>query len=312
MFDYLKLFRWPNLLIVLLSMVLTQVLVINPILNTPVFEAGMSLFEFAFLLIATLLITIGGYLINDYFDMQADSINKPDENQVGKKFAVARVQLLYWVITIVGVLAGTYLSWIYDQINYALIFVFAAGLLWFYSERYQCIPMVGNLVVAFLSALSFGLVWLFEFSALSIKPEVFASVQSMFPLVNHFIFMYMGFAFLTSWLREVLKDIEDIEGDSRSGCNSFAVAYGEMKSKILAIGITVAGLIFSVWFQVSFFRAGFYYLFGYFILIDLLFLLAVLWITQAKKKSDYKRLAFSIKLIMLIGILSMVLVYVEI
>jgi 4-hydroxybenzoate polyprenyltransferase len=293
-------------------MVLTLYLVINPILHTSVFGAGMILTEFAILIVATLFITMGGYLINDFFDMQADSINKPGENQVGKKFAVARVQLLYWIFTVAGVLAGTYLSWIYDQLNYALIFVFAAGLLWFYSERYQCIPVVGNLVVAFLSALSFGLVWLFEFSALGTKPEIFASVQSMFPLVNHFIFMYMGFAFITSWLREVVKDVEDIEGDSRFGCNSFAVTYGEKKSKLLAIGIAVAGLVFSVWFQITFYRAGFYYLFGYFILIDLLFLMAILWITQAKKKTDYKRLALFIKLIMLIGILSMLLVYFEI
>lgn len=272
----------------------------------------MTSMDFAILIVATLFITMGGYLINDLFDMQADGINKPGENQVGKKFAVARIQLLYWIFTIAGVLAGTYLSWTLNQINYALIFVFAAGLLWFYSERYQCIPVVGNIVVAFLSALSFGLVWLFEFFALSNNAEVFAAVQSSFPLVNHFMLMYMSFAFITSLLREVVKDVEDTEGDSRFGCNSFAVVYGEKKSKLLAIGIAIAGLIFSVWFQASFFRAGFYYLFGYFILIDLLFLTAILWISQARKKSDYKRLTFFLKLIMLIGILSMVLVYFEI
>jgi 4-hydroxybenzoate polyprenyltransferase len=311
MLSFLKLIRWPNLVIMLVSMIFILLLVINPILNTPSFEAGMSLFQFVLLLISTLLITAGGYVINDFFDMQSDSINKPGINQVGKKYAVARIQLLYWIFTILGVLTGTYLCWVLDQLNYALIFVFAAGLLWFYSERYKCMPLVGNIVVAFLSALSFGLVWIFEFFALTNNPASFGTVQSMFPLVNHFVLMYMGFAFLVSLTREVVKDIEDIEGDKKFGCKTFAVAYGEKKSKSLAMIIAFGGLLFSVWFQVMFFQAEFYILFGYFIAIDLLFIMVVIWLSQAKKKSDYKKLAFFIKMTMLIGIFSMFLVYFE-
>ena len=136
-------------------------LVIKPVLQIGDMMPGMSLFQFGLLILSTLLITAGGYLINDFFDMEADGINKPGQNQVGKRFAVARVQLLYWLFTVLGVLLGTIMSWQLNKIEYALVFVFAAGLLWFYSERYQCMPLVGNLVVAFLSALSFGLVWVF-------------------------------------------------------------------------------------------------------------------------------------------------------
>ncbi len=312
MIDFLKLIRWPNLVIVLLSMLLTLLFVVHPILGITGFESGMNALQFSLLILSTLLITIGGYLINDFFDMQTDSINKPGKNQVGKRFAVARIQLLYWLFTIGGVLLGTLLSWNLEQLNYALIFVFAAGLLWFYSERYKCMPVVGNVVVAFLSALSFGLVWIFEFFALSQNPIVFSNVQSSFPLVHHFVLIYMGFAFVVSFLREVVKDVEDVEGDNRYGCDTFAVAYGRSKSKYLALFIAIAGFIFSVWLQWFFYKADFIILMSYFIIIDVLFVLILVWLTQAKEKSDYKRLSGIVKILMVVGILSMILVYFEI
>jgi 4-hydroxybenzoate polyprenyltransferase len=312
MIHFLKLIRWPNLLIVFLSMLFTRYLVIHPILGFEGLTSGMNTLEFTLLIVSTLLITMGGYLINDFFDMQSDSINKPGKNQVGKRFAVARIQLLYWSFTILGVLIGTLLSWKLSRLNYALIFAFAAGLLWFYSERYKCIPIVGNVVVAFLSALSFGLVWIFEFFALTQNAHEFGAVQSNFPLVHHFILIYTGFAFIVSLLREVIKDIEDVEGDKQFGCNTFAVAYGAIKAKYLGHFIALVGLTFSIWLQWFFYRAGFMILLGYFIVIDILFLTIMIWLFQATRKSDYNRLSFFIKALMVIGILSMILVYFEI
>lgn len=312
MLHFLKLIRWPNLMIVIISMVFTLFFLINPILNNELLKSGLTLFQFVLLVTATLSITVGGYLINDFFDMQADNINKPGENQVGKRYAVARIQLLYWVFTIGGVLIGSVLSWILNQLNYAFIFVFAAGLLWLYSERYQCIPIVGNVVVAFLSALSFGLVWAFEFFALTNNGLEFSMVQANFPLVNHFVLMYMGFAFMVSFLREVTKDIEDYEGDDRFGCRTFAVAYGQKKSKIVGVAVAMAGLLFSVWFQVFFFQAGFWLLFGYFFAIDLLFIIVIFSLYRVTTKSDYSKLSMFIKMLMLTGILSMILVYFEV
>ena len=310
--NILRLIRWPNLLIVTFSMVFISFFVINPILQTSGSGSGMTNVQFALLILSTLFITTGGYLINDFFDMQADSINKPGTNQVGKRFPVATIQLLYWVFTLAGVLLGAVLSWMLNQINYALIFVFAAGLLWFYSERYQCMPVVGNIVVAFLSSLSFGLVWIFEFFALSNQATVFSTVQSNFPLVNRFVLIYMGFAFMVSFLREIIKDVEDFDGDDRYGCKTFAVAYGQRKSKILGLAVAIAGLIFSVWFQTFFYQAEFLLLFGYFMVIDLLFIAIIIWLMRAEKKKDFNKLSLFIKVLMLIGILSMILVYFEV
>ena len=312
MISFLKLIRWPNLLIVLISMLLILLFVINPVLGSGWFAVGLSKLEFSLLILATLFITIGGYLINDFFDMDADRFNKPGKNQVGLKWPVSTVQLLYWVFTIGGVGLGVLVSWMVNQINYSLIFVFSAGMLWFYSERYQCIPVVGNIVVAFLSTLSFGLVWLYQFFALSSDAIGFTYVQAGFPLANRLVLIYMTFAFVTSFLREVLKDIEDKEGDEKFGCNTMAVVYGIEKSKVLAIILTGLGLAATIWIQMFFKQAEFWMLFGYFFLIDLLFIICLIQTIRAKKKADFRKLSNYVKWLMVIGILSMILIYFEV
>ena len=311
MLSFLKLIRWPNLLMIVVSMKFTLFFVVSPALGLDWFEGGMDVREFTLLVSATLFLAMGGYLINDFFDMDVDTVNKPGKNQVGRKFSVFMTNTLYWVFTVSGVLLGTLFSYLLNQINYALIFLFVAGLLWFYSEKYQCQPLVGNVVISLLSALSFGLVWLFEFFALSNHAEVFTAVQANFGLVNRLVLIYMGFAFLVSLLREVVKDIEDFEGDDRFGCRTFAVVYGRNKARSLALGIALTGLLAAFWFQYYFIMASFTLLFAFFFVVDAMFVTAIVWLLMAKETNDYAKLSTLIKLLMLAGVLSMILFYFE-
>ncbi|MEJ2594262.1 MAG: geranylgeranylglycerol-phosphate geranylgeranyltransferase [bacterium] len=307
----LKLIRWPNLVMILASMTLVLLFVIQPGLQIAWFAGGLDIFQFVILVVATLLVTTGGYVINDLFDLEADRINKPGKNLVGTKFSVASIQTIYWILTLLGVLAGAWLSWSVGRLGASLIFFFSAGLLWFYSERYQCMPLVGNLVVAFLSALSFYIVWIFQFLALKTEPYIFTYAQGSFPLVSRFMLIYGGFAFFVSLLREIVKDVEDREGDERFGCGTMVVVWGLKASRIAAAivsGLCLAGTILVLIF---FLEARFYYLFGYFIAIGLLFVYAFALVLSGKKRSDFKRLSVFIKLLMVVGIASMVLVYFE-
>ncbi|HEY9115029.1 MAG TPA: geranylgeranylglycerol-phosphate geranylgeranyltransferase [Bacteroidales bacterium] len=311
MIQFLRLIRWPNLLIIILSMAFMLYFLINPMLGMITGEAGLNYLEFGLLVIATVFISIGGYLINDFFDMDIDEVNKPGKNQVGRYFSVYSVQVMYWIFTVLGILAGVLLSWMLNQINYSLLFVFCAGLLWFYSERYQNIPIVGNLVIASLSALSFGIVWLFQFFALSNDPHFFVTVQASFPLVNRLVLIYMAFAFLTSLLREFVKDIEDIKGDERFGSRTFAVVFGERKARYFASVFALIGLAGSIWIQVIFLNFKFWILFGYFFLLDAMFVTILFWIFRANESSNYRWLSNFIKILMLLGVLSMLLFYLE-
>jgi 4-hydroxybenzoate polyprenyltransferase len=275
-----------------------------PLLGLSWFKYGLGISEFALLVASTVFITIGGNIINDIYDVNADSINKPGKNVVGRKISVSNSWILYWLFTVVGVLMGTLLSYLLNQINYGLIFLFSAGLLWFYSQKYQCQAIVGNLVVAFLSALSFGLVWLFEFFALSNNAQAFSAVQNSFGIVNRMILVYMGFAFMTSFVREIVKDIEDIRGDNRFGCRTFAVVYGFETAKKLAIIVSLLLALCVFFAQYYFLSLGFNIHFWYFFIIDALVIFMIVKTLKASDIGGFAGISKVIKIIMLVGVIS--------
>ncbi|RLD88834.1 MAG: hypothetical protein DRJ09_07600, partial [Bacteroidetes bacterium] len=293
--------------IILLSMIFIRWFVIIPLLGA----GGMSIVQFMVLLLSVLFITTAGYIINDYFDMDADRINKPGTNQVGTTFSVAWAKNAYYLFSALGIAGGLLISWWIGEINYTLIFLFTTGLLWYYSERYQCQIMLGNLVVALLSALSFGLVWFYEFFALKNNAELFSSAQSNFSLISKLVLIYMGFAFFASLFREMIKDIEDLDGDSRMGCRTLPVVVGSGKAKNYTLIVGVIMLAFILYVQYFLFLSGYLYLFGYFFALDALLMLMLLKLRRAKDIVDFSNLSGLSKLFMAAGILSMLIFYFE-
>jgi len=304
---FLNLIRWPNLVIVALSMVFIRWFIIIPLLGA----GGMNTVEFLVLMLSVLFITTAGYIINDYFDMDADRINKPGRNLVGTTFSVAWAKNAYYLFSSIGVVGGMLISWWVGEINYTLIFLFTTGMLWYYSERYQCQIMLGNLVVALLSALSFGLVWLYEFFALKNNAELFSSAQSNFSLISKLVLIYMGFAFFASLFREMIKDVEDLDGDSRMGCRTLPVVVGTGKAKNYTLIVGVIMLAFILYVQYFLFLSGYLYLFGYFFALDALLVLMLLKLRRAKDIVDFSNLSGLSKLFMATGILSMLIFYFE-
>jgi len=309
MIHYFDLFRWKNLSIIAITMTLVLLFLISPILGMGWFEHGLSPFEFILLVTATILIAAGGNILNDIYDINADGVNKPGKNIVGRKITVANSWMLYWFFTVLGILSGSLLTWFLGQINYALIFLFSAGLLWFYSQKYQCQPLVGNLVVSVLSAVTIGIVWLFQFFALSSNAEVFTNLQSEFNTVNRMLLIYMGFAFWVSLMREVLKDIEDFKGDDRFGCRTFAVVYGIQNARKLAIALLWIGAFAVVALQYYFIQFGFKWHGLYFLILDVLFVMAIIKSHRASEQKDFASLSNLIKLIMIFGVSSMIIFY---
>ncbi len=308
--SFFKLIRWPNLIIILMSMVFLLWFIIRPGLGM-VEHTGLSLLEFILLALSILFTAISGYIINDIKDIPADRINKPGKNSIGTVFTKKQAYGMYLFFVLAGVVCGTVISIMLHKFNFSLIFVLTAGLLWFYATAYQCQPLTGNLVIAFLSALSFGLVFLYELFALQLGNAHLKINPNALHLVYTIVLIYMIFAFLVSLLREIIKDIEDAEGDQRTGCHTFAVVYGNQKSKIVASIVSFVGLLAAFWFQWFFFQKGFFLLVIYFSLIDILFALIIIKILKAKEKSHFSGLSVFIKLLMLAGILSMVLFYFE-
>ena len=305
---FLRLIRWPNLLMIILSMGLLMYLLIKPGLGLAA-GSGMTSGEFWLLVVSVLLTAVAGYVINDLKDLKTDAINKPGKNVFEETFTKKQGMVLYWFFTLGGILAGGVLSFMLGKTSYILIYILTAGLLWFYAARYQCQPLVGNLVVAFLSALSFGLVWLYELMALQ-RYSIAVDRSHLF-LVNKLVLIYMGFALLVTLLREIVKDIEDEKGDRQTGCLTLPVTYGIKKAKNVAVGVSLLGLFASFAMQWFFYFLGLSVLFMFFFLVDLLFAFVLLKLFTARRKEQFSLLSLWIKLLMVAGILSMGLFYFE-
>lgn len=258
---FLRLIRWQNLIIVILTMVMMRYFIIESLISkVPVILSGGSgqsvsmvlqfpMISFVILVLSTVFITAGGYVINDYFDIQTDLINR-GEVIVGTK--VPRRLAMKWhsIFNILGVAGGFYISWRAGYFWMGILFIIVSGLLYFYSASYKRQFLIGNLIVAFLTAMVPLLVILYEWPALYQYYSVNASSMPGLSFLFYWIGGFALFAFLTTLAREVIKDIEDFEGDLAYGRNTIPVAIGVTGSKIVAtslILITIA-LLYFVWF----------------------------------------------------------------
>jgi len=258
---FLNLIRWQNLLIVILTMVLMRYAVLGPVIS----KIGVILlkgtgeevpivlqfpwYDFIILVAATVFITAGGYVINDYFDIKTDLINK-GKVIVGTK--IPRRQAMMWhnIFNIAGVSAGFYISWKAGNIWLGALFLVVSGLLYFYSASYKRQFLIGNIIVAILTAMVPLLVVFYELPALY---KYYTVNAITLPKLN-FIFYWVGgfaiFAFLTTLTREIIKDIEDFEGDVAYGRNTVPVVIGVLSAKVVSVSlifITVA-LLYLTWY----------------------------------------------------------------
>lgn len=314
--SYMRLMRWNNLVIIIITQLAIRYLVIAPILSLMNLSLQLSTVTFAFLVLASVCIAAAGYVINDYFDIKTDAINKPNRPLVGKKVSRrASIALHFWLNT-AGVASGLYVSYIVHVFSFALIFPLAAGLLWFYSVSYKRQLLVGNILVAVLTGIVPMLVLIFELPLLN--KAYLSDLINLGLNLNVLIYWVGGFsffAFILTLIREIVKDMEDFEGDSVVGRNSLPLAFGLQSSKwvvILLSMLTVFALVYLFITRLMFLPdGGFdYFSLAYlvtFVLLPFLFMIARLFV--AKVKTDYTRISNYAKFIMLGGILYSVCFY---
>jgi 4-hydroxybenzoate polyprenyltransferase len=258
---FFNLIRWKNLMIVVLTMALMRYAVLGPVIGkigvillkgtgeeVPM-AIQSSLVDFILLVLATVFLTAGGYVINDYFDIKTDLINK---GRVIVGTRIPRHQAMMWhnIFNIAGVSLGFYISWKAGYLWLGIMFLVVSGLLYFYSASYKRQFLIGNLVVAILVAMVPLLVVIFEWPALY---RYYALNAITLPEFN-FIFYWVGgfavFAFLTTLTREIIKDIEDFEGDIAYGRNTVPVVIGVLAAKMVSISLLVLtiALLYLTWY----------------------------------------------------------------
>jgi len=220
--NLLHIIRWPNLLM----LAGIQLLIFFSLLEPSV--SVMSFTDVSLIIIITVLLGAGGYVINDYYDAGIDQINKPERWIAGNQWSLRNVISLYLGIVLVGFILSVWVGISLGLIKYIFIYPLAVTGLWFYSYALKCKPVIGNAWVAFFCAGVIGIIAL---------PDIILKNTGH---IKQELWYYMAFAFIATWLREIIKDIEDLEGDAKSNCRTAVVSFGLRAAKIMA---TIIGLL---------------------------------------------------------------------
>lgn len=301
---YLKLFRWPNLVIMALTQVLFRYAVIIPALHGRGMQAVLSHADFALLVLATMLISAAAYAINDYFDLRIDRINKPHRIILGRVISRRRAILWHSLLNFLGVGLGVYLAWKTNYWQLALVFVAIPSLLWLYSIRYKRRFLVGNLVVSLLAAFVVIIVWVVEYRAMISLPHV----ETLARQVGLYAGIFAFFAFFSTMIREIIKDAEDLRGDARAGCKTIPIVIGVGGTRRLLLAMMVGMVAFVAYSQVLLLQGDYTWLFAWLLLMVQVPLLGLMiQNARASSPSEFRRMQHLMKFIMMTGILSMVI-----
>jgi len=253
--EFFKLIRWQNLLVVILTMMLMRYAVLAPLLSKTlvILRNGtgeaipMSLqfpwYNFILLVAATVFITAGGYVINDYFDIKTDLINK-GKVIVGTKVPRRMAMMWHNLLNIAGVALGFYISYSAGYFWLGSLFLVVSGLLYFYSASYKRQFLIGNLIVALLTAMVPLLVVFYEWPALYRYYKINAISMPEINFIVYWVGGFALFAFLSNLIREIIKDIEDFEGDIAYGRNTIPVVIGILSAKIVSVSLIFVTVIF--------------------------------------------------------------------
>jgi 4-hydroxybenzoate polyprenyltransferase len=303
------------LLIIAFTQYAMRYLVMEPLLPSDTFELQFGDFQFALLVFSTMLIAAAGYIINDYFDTRPDLINKPARVVVGVTISRKVAMMLHLILNLIAVGIGIYLAFYVGLRSLSLVFVLSTGLLWFYSTNYKKQFLVGNLAVSFLTALVPLMVVLFEIPLLNREyGEVMIRYDADFNYLFAWVSAFSFFAFITTLIREIIKDAEDLEGDMAYGMKTVPIVLGSLWTRIvlvLLIAVTMFALTFLlfkyIYFSVDPVDTTSLIYFVVFLLLPLIIL--AIQVMTARNKRGYHRASTLIKLVMLSGILYSVLVF---
>ncbi|MFT4095015.1 MAG: geranylgeranylglycerol-phosphate geranylgeranyltransferase [Niabella sp.] len=301
---FMKLIRWPNLLFIVLTQVLFEFCIYHPIYKITL--PAQDIFSFLLLVAASVFIAAAGYIINDYFDINIDLINKPQKMILGK--ALSRRWALAWHLTLsgLGIICTAIAVNPFDRWYLVIANMVCVVLLWFYSARFKKDILTGNIIVSLLTAWTIMIIFLSKYSF----NNAFSSIDPGQIRLFRFAMLYSGFAFVISLIREAIKDIEDMPGDEKFGCRTLPIAWGIQATKVyVAVWLTILiVLLVIIQFYVLQFR--WWLAMGYciiFIIIPLMYIFRKLM--QAAAAQDYHKLSNLTKGVMLTGILSMLFFY---
>ncbi len=298
---YLRLIRYQNLLM----LALMQLIFRHGFLELQNIPLALSDWQYGILVLATVCIAAGGYIINNIFDVETDAENKPENVIVGKFISETKAYNLYIGFTVIGVAMGFYLSNVINKPSFASLFIVIAATLYFYATSLKQSLLIGNFIVALLLSVSVVIIGVFD-----LYPVTFEENRPVMGLLFGILLDYALFAFIINLIREVVKDLQDVNGDSSQGMNTLPIFFGVNKTTKLVFALSFIPLICIVYYiNTNLFASGLLHATVYglvLILAPLLYFTIKIW--SATTTQDFHHLSTVLKWILFFGILSIVVI----
>jgi len=302
---FFRLIRLPNLFFIALTQFLFYYAIIIPDFYNNGLTNTLRPIYFYLLCFSCVLIAAAGYIINDYFDLNIDRVNKPDRLVVEKIIKRRWAIIWHWALSGIGVLIGFYISWKIRNIFIGTTHIVTVVMLWFYSTTFKRKLIIGNIIISLLTAWVILVLYLCEFR---LHTFVQPGYRPVLARIYKFAVLYAGFAFIISLVREVIKDIEDMQGDAAYNCRTMPIVWGVNVSKVFAATWLIVLILSLAILQFYVLQYKWWWVIAYsvaLIILPLIFILKDLY--RATITSEYHRLSQWIKGVMLTGILSLLL-----
>lgn len=300
---FLRLIRLPNLIIIAVTQYFMRWYIMKPLLAVAGFEVQLGLLPFAALVLSTVSLAASGYIINDYFDRKIDFVNRPGTVIVGRMISRRYAMFFHIVFAVLGILMGAFVAKSINKFSLTVVFIFVSGLLWFYSTTYKRQLILGNLIISLLTGMVPFLVLLFEFPLLVKRYKLYILASGIdFKFLIFWICSYAIFAFAINLIREIIKDMEDFEGDFVYGRDTIPIHWGMKTARIVVASLSVL-LIFPIAYLLIFHLNDPISLVYIPLTIIVPLLILAFLIFRADSKKHYHQLSTTTKIVMLAGIL---------
>ena len=297
--NFLKLIRYQNLLM----LAFMQLVFRYGFFKYQNITLALADWQYLLLILSTVLIAAGGYVINNIFDQDTDMINKPNNVIVGKSISEAKAYNIYVALNCIGVGIGFYLSNVIQKPGFASVFILIAATLYFYATSLKQMMLIGNFIIALLLAFSVIIIGVFD-----LYPATYEGNQQQMAVIFSILLDYALFTFILNFIREIVKDLEDVNGDYNQGMNTLPIAIGINRTSKIVFALSfipILAILFYInkyLFQLQF--ATLYLMLS--VLGPLLYFTFKIW--TAKTKNDFHKLSLLLKWILLFGIVSIVVI----
>jgi 4-hydroxybenzoate polyprenyltransferase len=284
---------------------LMQMIVRYGFLKIQDISLALNEWQYALLVLATVSLAAAGYAINNIFDQETDTINKPQDVVVGQSISENNAYTIYSILNILGVGIGFYLSNAIGHAGFSAIFIIIAGTLYLYASGIKQGLLIGNFLIAVITSFSIIIIGLFDLYPL-VTPENHLALGTYFELLLD----YAVFCFIINFIRELVKDLEDINGDYNLGMRTLPIVLGVSRTvKVVFVLGFVPVLILLFYINTNYILNNLFFAAAYTLLAivgPLVYFVIKIW--SASSQQDFHHLSNVLKIVLFLGIFTILIV----